>query len=168
MRNLITAAVFSLAACAVGPDYRAATAPGEIGYVDEPIANAPGAHRVIYTGGPRMGLLRVRDFALQRAAEVTVANGGDWFAVTTEDTVTTEDELGGVTVEDTGAGAGQNCDIHGCTPIVESYRAHSVSAPAATNRVHTVILEIAVKTGAVPSGEDEAYDAREVLASIRG
>jgi hypothetical protein len=61
------------------PSYQAASAPNGVGYFSAPVDN--GRHAVTYTGEKGMTPAQVAEFALLRAAELTVASGQEWFAV---------------------------------------------------------------------------------------
>ena len=76
----LLAATLALGACqTVAPAYRAASAPGEVGYFSAP-AEA-GRQAVSYTGQKGMSPAQVAEYALLRAAELTIESGQQWFAV---------------------------------------------------------------------------------------
>ncbi|MGJ3230314.1 MAG: CC0125/CC1285 family lipoprotein [Oceanicaulis sp.] len=70
-----------LAACAPTPTAYgpAAAAPSGIGY--EELRIEQDRWRVSFTGGPSASRSEVERLALRRAAELTLANGYDWFTV---------------------------------------------------------------------------------------
>lgn len=77
---VLVAAVLSLGACqTAGPSYQAASTPGGIGYFSAPVDD--GRHAITYTGGKGMTPAQAAEFALLRAAELTLASGHEWFAV---------------------------------------------------------------------------------------
>lgn len=77
---LPAALVLSLAACATPPTvYGPAPAPRAIGFTDYRIE--PGRYRITFRGGPGAPPEQVSDYALLRAAELTLADGYDWFRV---------------------------------------------------------------------------------------
>ncbi|MBO9624392.1 MAG: hypothetical protein J7500_16920 [Sphingomonas sp.] len=74
------AATAMLAACTTTmPTYQAARAPNGAGYFSEPVDG--GRHAVSYTGSKEMSAAQVAEFAMLRAAEITIAAGQEWFAV---------------------------------------------------------------------------------------
>jgi hypothetical protein len=77
---LCLAATASLAACATAPTlYQPAHLPNGVGYTDYRIE--PGRFRITFRGGPGAPPQQVSDYALLRAADLTVAEGYDWFRV---------------------------------------------------------------------------------------
>lgn len=82
MKRLVLSALAALtvAACASTPTvFQAATAPGSVGYSEYRIE--PGRYRVMFRGGSSASERQVMDFALVRAADLTIAEGFDWFRV---------------------------------------------------------------------------------------
>lgn len=81
MKRLVLSALaaLSLAACATPTVYQAATGPGAVGYSEFRIE--PGRYRVMFRGGSSASQRQVMDYALVRAAELTLAEGYDWFRV---------------------------------------------------------------------------------------
>jgi hypothetical protein len=80
MKRLILVAVLALGACqTAGPVYQAASGPSQIGYFSAPADG--GRQAVTYTGNKGMKPAQVAEFALLRAAELTLASGQEWFAV---------------------------------------------------------------------------------------
>jgi hypothetical protein len=82
MRHLLLPALaaLSLSACATQPTvYQPAAGPQAIGYSEYRIE--PGRYRITFQGGPGAPPERVADLALRRAADLTLADGYDWFQV---------------------------------------------------------------------------------------
>jgi hypothetical protein len=82
MRRLLltSLAALSLAACATEPTrYQPAAGPNAIGYSEYRIE--PGRYRVTFRGGEGVPPEQVMDYAIMRAADVTLAEGYDWFRV---------------------------------------------------------------------------------------
>ena len=79
-RLVLVAATLALSACQTAmPSYQAASGPNDVGYFSAP---ADGGRQVVtYTGGKGMTPARVAEYALLRAAELTLASGQEWFAV---------------------------------------------------------------------------------------
>jgi hypothetical protein len=79
-RLILTASLAALAACQTSTaSYQAASGPGQIGYFSAPVEDDRVA--VTYTGKKGMTEAQVAEFALLRAAELTLASGQQWFAV---------------------------------------------------------------------------------------
>lgn len=81
MKRLVLSALaaLSLAACATPTVYQAATGPGTVGYSEYRIE--PGRYRVMFRGGSSASERQVMDYALVRAADLTLAEGYDWFRI---------------------------------------------------------------------------------------
>lgn len=71
----------ALAACASPAPtiYVPAAGPQAVGYSEYRIE--PGRYRITYRGGPGAPPAQVQDYALLRAADLTLATGYDWFRV---------------------------------------------------------------------------------------
>ena len=151
-------AALSLTACAAtGPaTYGPATDNG-FGYSQTQIES--NRIRIVYRGSGGMPPELVEDFALRRAGELTLDNGYDWFEVISREIV--GDRRGGVSI---GAGVGSG-----------SYgRRSGVSVGVGGNLgevggqdYFTVLMEVLMGTGEPPNNID-AYDARDVLATLAG
>ena len=82
MRRLTTiiALCAALGACATAPTvYGPATRAQGVGFSEMRIE--PGRYRVTFRGGPGAPIAQVSDYALLRAADLTLADGYDWFRV---------------------------------------------------------------------------------------
>ena len=76
----LIAALLALGACQTAtPVYQAASGPNDVGYFSAPADN--GLQTVTYTGAKGMSPAQVAEYALLRAAELTVSSGQQWFAV---------------------------------------------------------------------------------------
>jgi hypothetical protein len=81
LRLLSLLALLTLVDCATAPTlYQAASAPGAVGYWETPIESD--RWRVSFHGGGGANLQQVGDLAMQRAADLTLDKGYDWFRVT--------------------------------------------------------------------------------------
>jgi hypothetical protein len=79
-RFTLVAATLVLSACQTAmPMYQAASGPNGVGYFSAPADS--GRQVVIYTGEKGMKPAQVAEYALLRAAELTLASGQEWFAV---------------------------------------------------------------------------------------
>jgi hypothetical protein len=79
-RFTLVAATLALSACQTAmPSYQAASGPNGVGYFSAPADN--GRQVVTYTGEKGMKPAQVAEYALLRAAELTLASGQEWFAV---------------------------------------------------------------------------------------
>jgi hypothetical protein len=80
MRIIISLLVLTLSACAAtSPTVYAPIAEGPHGYAEQQIESD--RFRISFHAGADMTIEGAEDMALLRAAEVTLAQGGDWFLV---------------------------------------------------------------------------------------
>lgn len=121
-----SAAALSLSACTTTrPAYQATTGGQGTGYFSERVGTD--RYTVGYRGNKAMSAAQVAEYALLRAAELTVENGQQWFAVLHTDTrevdANTSTDLsarGGpvLSTGTTGAGAGGGARPGGASPGV--------------------------------------------------
>lgn len=153
---LIAAAGLVLSACASLAPYGPQVGPGGQGYVEQRIES--NRYRVTYYGVGAPG--PVADYALLRAAELTLAQGYDWFEVTQRWIDGRPDSAGGVRPS---VGVGYGSSRYG------GYRSSGVgvglglniSGPSATSTT----LEVVMGNGQTPD-RPNAYDASEVRLSF--
>ncbi len=159
-RCLILAAAFALAACATAPTYTPAAALGAPGYSETQVE----ANRffVTYRASGSADAALLNDYALLRAADVTLQHNRDWFWVDRRSTDTHAGGYGGPNVgvsvgggsfgrhSGVGVGVGMNFPLGG---------GHGPRASAAT-------LEMRLGEGAKPD-DPNAYDAHSLSASLR-
>ena len=149
----------ALVACASQPVYQAADG-SRYGYSDQKIEE--GRFRVTYNGSSSTPRATVETFLLYRMAELTRANGFDYFIVTETDTEChtriTEATAGGpcACYRDFGArfpyyGYGYYCD-----PFTQVYE---------TKRYEAVAF-IKMYTGEKPVDDPHAFDASDVIANL--
>ena len=156
-RLLLFLGLLALGGCATTPTiYQAAGAPGAVGYSETPIESD--RWRVSFRGGGGAGVQQVSDLALQRAADLTLAKGYDWFRVTER---AVDGSTGGSKPRVSlgiggadfggggfgGVGAGVGFDVGGSSQAV------------------TVTLEVLMGHGPAPRDPD-AYDARAVHRAL--
>ena len=154
----VTAAALVLAGCASLAPYGPQMRPGGQGFVEQRIE--ADRFRVTYNGVGAPG--PVADLALRRAAELTLAQGGDWFEVTQRYIDGRPDSAGGVRPSvSIGAGSGRYGGWSSSGVGVGVGLDLSGPQPTATT------LEILIGRGPRPDRR-EAYDAREVLRALGG
>lgn len=157
MKQLLVAAACSaaLAACAAAPTvYAPATGPAASGFTEYRIE--PGRYRVTYRGGAGAPPAQVADYALLRAAELTLADGYDWFRIADRWREGSPDRGPQVSVgggsasfgrrSGVGVGVGTSFSLGGGPQLAET-------------------LEVVMGKGAAPRGAD-AYDARALQREI--
>ncbi len=157
---LLAAAIAVLAACASAPTYSPAAVQGAAGYSDTPIES--NRYFVTYRADGAADAQLLQDFALLRAAELTVQHGRDWFWVDRRNVDEQAARGGGPSIgvgigggnwgRRSGVGVGVGVNIPIGTPA-------GVQARAAT-------LEIRLGEGAKPD-DLNAYDAHALIANLR-
>jgi hypothetical protein len=154
-RGILVLIMAGLTACASVPTlYRPAAAPGGIGYSEYRIE--PGRFRVTFTGGRGAPAQQVADYALLRAADLTLAEGFDWFRVADRYTRATG---GGGPQVTLGTGAG-GFGRSGGVSIGIGTRFELGDGPALAQT-----LEVVMGKGALPRDAD-TYDARAIRRGL--
>jgi len=142
-------------ACATPPTlYGPATAPNGVGWSEYRIE--PGRFRVTFRGGPGAPAQQVADYALLRAADLTLAQGYDWFRVA--DRVTGSAGGGGSRLS-LGVGGG-DYGRHGGVGLSVGKSFDLSGGPALVQT-----LEIVMGRGAAPRDPD-VYDARAIRRNL--
>jgi hypothetical protein len=157
---LIAAAGLALTACASLAPYGPQMSPNGQGYVEQRIES--NRFRVTYNGVGAPG--PVADYALLRAAQLTTAQGYDWFEVVQRWTDGRLDSAGGMRPSDSiGAGSSSYGGRYG------SYRSSGVGVGVGLNfsgpSPTSTSLEVVMGNGARPD-RPNAYDARGVQDSL--
>ena len=158
---LIAAAGLALSACASLAPYGPQMGPGGQGYAEQRIES--NRFRVTYNGVGAPG--PVADMALLRAAELTTAQGYDWFEVTQRWIDGRPDSAGGMRPS-VGVGVGSS---HG-SGRYGSYRSSGVGVGVGLNfsgpSPTSTTLEVVMGNGETPD-RPNAYNARGVQDSLR-
>ncbi|HUH05940.1 MAG TPA: hypothetical protein VML75_28315 [Kofleriaceae bacterium] len=149
--------LLGLAACASAPTpYRVAS--DGFGYRDQQLES--NRYRVSFAANSATAADAVQDYALYRAAELTLANGDDYFRVVDRQTESRSTGVGGprVGVGVGGGSSGSGLGV-GLSTILGGY-----GGGYAEDR--TVSLDILTFAGTKPAGDQNAYDAREVIRRL--
>jgi hypothetical protein len=163
--SLAVSAAIGLGACASSPGYRAAPNATAAGYSEQVLDS--NHWRVRYTGTTRMSSADVQDYALMRAAQLTLANGGQWFQVVSSDTDT---DLKTRTSIETDFGPDyavrRSCGLLGCTteavPVITRTQRETVE----TAKVYEHVLEIMMGHGEKVAGSARVYDASQTFQNL--
>ncbi|NEX93256.1 hypothetical protein [Caulobacter sp. 17J65-9] len=161
MRNLLLSALVGLTvgACATPTVYQPASSSSHVGYSEQRIE--ADRWQVSFHSGSGASAAEVNQYALRRAAELTLAQGYDWFVVVNR---YTEAQGGsgygsGVSVGAGGGNWGGGGSSWGGAGVGLSFPLGG-SGPALTTT-----LDIRMGRGARPQAAD-AYDARDVASSV--
>jgi hypothetical protein len=149
--------LLGLGACASSPTpYRSAS--DRFGYSEQQLES--NRYRVSFAGNAATALDTVRDYALFRAAELTVASGHDYFRVVNQSTDTRSSGVGGprigVGVGSGGSGSGLGVGISSILGGGGGYAGD-----------YTVTMDVLMFDGEKPAADPDAYDAREVLRRLQ-
>lgn len=145
-------AAASMTACTSTQPYGPADSSSAQGYLVQPIEN--NRYRVSYTA---LDPQQARQYALRRAAEVTIENGGEWFRVVRSFTDT----------ERRGSGGGSSVSVGGSSGSYGSGVGVGVGIGlplGGSKEKVTESLEIITGAGDKPA-DVEVYDANSVLAN---
>ena len=160
MKKLLPAvfAALALTACATPQPtlYQAAAGPQAVGYSEYRIE--PGRYRITFRGGPGAPPERVSDYALLRAADLTLADGYDWFRVSDRFMAGEPDRAPRLSLGLGGGNGGYRSSVG--VGLGTSFSLGGGPSVAST-------LEVVMGKGPKPQGAD-VYDARGVRGSIGG
>lgn len=152
MRSLVCLIVLvSVSACASTPTAYQPMAGGDRGYTETRIEQD--RYRIRFAAGSDASFQLTEDYALRRAAEITLREGRDWFLVTARVREGNDRNPVGV-----GGSVGQSWGSGG-------FRASGVGIGLRLDGSageKEVTLEIVVRSGERPQ-DPQAYDARAVL-----
>jgi hypothetical protein len=152
---ILAAACASLTACSTPSVYAPAKGPNASGFAESRIESD--RWRITYRGGSGGSPAQVNDYALLRAAELTLQEGYDWFRVENRYTEAYGGGGGGLSI---GVGGG-SWGHHSGVGV-----GASTGVPLGGGAALATTLEISMGKGPKPA-ERDAYDARGVQAAIR-
>ena len=167
---IIVATLAFLSACATQSPYQPAEKRGAEGYTETKLTD--NRYRVTFTGNASTPSETVKDYALLRAAEVTLQNGYDWFRLVNSDidkkvrsttSVGSDFDVPGQTT------VYQRCGLLSCSTAVSSSPGFSPGFDVATTNTSTAYssaLEIVMGKKPMPASV-ESYDARNLASTLR-
>ena len=170
-KTFIVALVFlGLGGCATQTPYQPAEKRGAVGYTETQLTN--NRYRVTFTGNSSTPAETVKDYALLRAAELTLQQGYDWFQLANSDN---DKRVRSSTSISTGAEfpaqtqAYQRCGLLSCSTTVVSSPSYGFDTGVATTSTATEYsssLEIVLGKKPMPNNV-ETYDARQLASTLR-
>ena len=152
---VIAAAAGALTACATPTVYGPATSRSSAGYLERRIETD--RFQVTFRGGNGAPAAQVADYALLRAAELTLREGYDWFRIVDRET-DVRGEGGGPRVSVGGGGA--SFGRHSSLGLGVGVGFDLSGGPAMSRT-----LEVLLGRGAAPR-EPSVFDARDVVRHI--
>jgi len=167
-RTATVLATLALGACASSPQYVAADDAGDFGHYSTKLAD--NRYRVVYNGNKRIDLNKTKDFALLRAAELTLQEGYSWFEVVDRATTTKEKSFreprSGASIERS-YDVERSCGLLGCTERVRPRTTVGMEVGTGSpQEQHSYALEILMGNGEMPEKGGNYYDASSVASSI--
>lgn len=163
------AAALMLGACASsGPKYVAADDAGDYGHYSTKLDD--NRFRITFNGNERTGLDTTKDYALLRAAELTLQEGYTWFEVVDRETRTTEVERdfprSGIAHE-RGHMVERNCGLLGCSERVRPRTTTSIHIDTAGEKSsYSYSMEVLMGNGEMPQKGGNYYNASSVAKSL--
>lgn len=161
--TLLIMSILILAGCASKPDYRAAN-KGSTGYSEQKISDD--RYRVEFKSVSN-SVADAGDYALLRAAELTQAQGYDWFVVTNKETfVESKSHAPTSSVSATrGQQVERSCGLLTCETRTRPVNEMGVQISNHDSRkeVHT-LLDIKMGKGIKPN--DNSYSAQDVIDNL--
>lgn len=157
---MIIAAFAALTACASTPTYAPAATPGATGYSERQIES--NRYFVTYRAAGAADPALLQDYALLRAAELTLQNGRDWFWVdrrsVDEGAASRGPSVGvGIGAGSWGGRGGASVGVGVNLPV---------GGGGGGGRAREATLEIRFGQGPKPD-DVNAYDARAISANVR-
>ncbi len=165
LRIILLAGALSLGACATTPAYQPANSENGYGYYSTSLGQD--RHRVTYNGNSGTGLNTVTDYALLRAAELTVEQGKDWFLVLERSTDRVERSTSSAGISrQRDEVVYRDCGLLGCRTTTRP--AHtSLGVDAHPRQTYSVSMEIATGNNPVPAEDGRYYDAQALIQQLR-
>lgn len=147
-----------ISACASHPTaYVHASGADGYGYSESQLGD--NRYRVTFSGNSSTSRNRVKDFALERAAQLTLRDGHEWFRVVGQDTDHESSSTPATTTTVAQpASVRRDCGLLGCTTsVTPAYTGVTVSTRHSRNR-YTSSIEIVMGDGN-PADPTTVYDA---------
>jgi len=154
-RLILFSLLLSLSACATVTPYQPADAKG-FGYAEQRLES--NRYRISFQGSGATPAASVENFALLRAAEMTLFNGYDWFAVASRRTGATADAP-----RDPSVSVGIGTGSYGRSGGFSVGLGQTVSGGGAAQES---VIEVLMFKGERPADRQDAFDARELKANL--
>jgi len=154
-----------LGACAAAPDYVPADDASDYGHYSTRLGED--RYRVVFNGKRSTSLETTRNYAMLRAAELTLAEGNDWFQVVDRETTSLQSSDPAAAFRYERANfVERNCGVLSCTQSVRpAYSAGVGIDNRSPETRYSHALEIVMGKGPMPAG-GACYDADELTHSL--
>lgn len=166
LQLLCLSACFVLVGCASTTAYAPADSTDDYGYYSSKISDK--RYRIGFNGNTTTSQNTVKDYALLRAAELTLQEGGTWFQVvdrssdkqTRQSPARTEVRRTDVIERD--------CGLLGCETRRRPSYTTTVGIEAGTSKSkYSSSLEIMIGDGEMPQSDGQYYDAQKLASTLR-
>lgn len=158
--KLLGSMLLLLAACATQPLYSPAERPDGPGYWETRLTE--NRYRVSFVGRSTTSSEEVRNYALLRAADLTLDAGYDWFKIIERET----EEQARRTEPRVSIGVGTGCYPYGCRVIGSRWYSGVVLDSYHYADRYRTSMEILMGKG-TPEDPNTVYDARELSRNLR-
>jgi hypothetical protein len=160
IRPLVVLVALAVAACASAPTYAPASSQTGAGYYERQIES--NRYFVTYRASGNADAALLQDYALLRAADVTLEHGGSWFWVDRR-ALDEEGSYDSGPRFSVGVGGG---GFGGRSGVGVGVGASFPLGGQPAQRAHSATIEMRIGEGPKPA-EPNAYDAREISANLR-
>lgn len=161
-------AVF-VAGCSTGTTYQPADERGAYGYTETELGSD--RYRVTFTGNSSTDKETVNDYAMLRAAELTLQNGYNWFRMVNRDTESNSRSSTSISgINDFGGGTAvyQRCGLLSCQTVVSQSPSRLSGGISSSTTRTNYQASLEIKMGKDPMPDDaEAYNAQELASTLR-
>ncbi len=168
MRKIIIgafSALFIVGACASEPDYAPVANADAVGYSDQRIETD--RWRVSYRGDTKSSA-DVQDYALMRAAQLTLENGGDWFEIVTADTdADAKRRYSTQTDYESRFAVQQSRGLLGCSSRLVPVMTRTERDVVDTRTLYEHAIEFRVGRGEARAGSPSIYDAQDTFSTLK-
>lgn len=158
--------VFLTACASSGSIYGPADEPGEVGYTERQLSD--NRYRVTFMGDDDATVADVQDYALLRAAQVTVYEDYDYFQVANRSTTPITDSTpsaAGAVAYRTPEASQTSCGLLGCQTYRDSTTILYDERLPRSEESYTTSLEIVMLSS--NSNDETVYNAREVINQLQ-
>lgn len=159
----------SVVGCSSSTTYQPAEKKGSYGYTEKSLGDD--RYRITFTGNSVTDKETVNDYALLRAAELTLQNGYEWFHMVNRDTESksrSSTSISGVNEFGGGTAVYRRCGLVSCDTVVAQSpgRLSGGIASTKTRTSYQSSVEIKMGKGTMPD-KAEAYDAKKLVSTLR-
>ncbi|WP_199611174.1 CC0125/CC1285 family lipoprotein [Flocculibacter collagenilyticus] len=162
---LFTLLVLLLVGCASPTTYEKASNKRDYGYSQTKLTS--NQYRITFRGNRITDKETVKDYALLRAADLTIEQGHDWFLVISQDSETEKRKVTQTSPAiRTGTTVYRSCGALGCRTVVTPHYIGGFVTTTEEDGAYVSSIEITMGSG-TPEDRNRVYDAKELAKNIR-